>query len=481
VSYHDQDLWVHGHDGEIEHPDRLSSMTQKGYHLRIEGKPSTTNWLHFAIPTPVIIDDRRMRPIRATLLFKPGGGASVDDLHLYDGEKRIPQDDAPSAEVQSNGWTRLRVGVNTDEITSVRWGIGLSVKLGFDATGGSVDVEAAGCEFEIANQVASGRMRIATATRRTLEFPYRSNLPIDVRNEAIERVLISLHGTGGNARLYLRNGLDAAVEAVRFRVDPNALRNTLIVAPQFLDSKEYYGELPANLMHWDGGRAYGDESKERDLDGDGRPDSGTLSSFTVMDTLLDRVSRRELFPNLRRIVIAGQSNGGQFVNRYAATSTFETDVADSRGIALRYVVMNPGSYLYFDGRRAKAGSKTSFETPTGCPEYDNWPRGLANLEEPAFSWSYPKQVGAATIRAQYPGRDVIYLNGSDDNIVVGTDECEDSLQGSHRLERGEIYFNYLGVYFGSKLQHERHVVSNVRHDGHDTMISRQGREAIFSA
>ncbi|WP_373499101.1 hypothetical protein [Desulfococcus sp.] len=34
-----------------------------------------------------------------------------------------------------------------------------------------------------------------------------SSLPIDVPNDAIERVLISLHGTGGSADLYLSNGL----------------------------------------------------------------------------------------------------------------------------------------------------------------------------------------------------------------------------------------------------------------------------------
>ena len=56
------------------------------------------------------------------------------------------------------------------------------------------------------------------------------------------------------------------------------------------------------------------------------PDSGTVCSYAVLDTILERLSKPTLFPNLRNIVIAGQSNGGQFVARYAAISRFEDQV-----------------------------------------------------------------------------------------------------------------------------------------------------------
>ena len=132
---------------------------------------------------------------------------------MYDGETKIATDDSPTGEVDTEGWTRIRVGVDLDEILSVRWGIGISIKLRFGRHGGRLEFESAGCDFEYANRVCSQRLRISTNKRCSLEFPYRSNMPIDVPNAAIERILISQHGTGGNAELYRRNGLAAADQA----------------------------------------------------------------------------------------------------------------------------------------------------------------------------------------------------------------------------------------------------------------------------
>jgi hypothetical protein len=469
----DHALWVHGHSAEIEYPDRLASMAQKGYHVRIEGNPSTTNWLHFAVPTAVIVDDYRMQPRSILFRYKTDDGGSVEAVHVYDGETRIATDDSPTGTVDADGWTRIRVHVDGDEILAVRWGIGISIKMRFGMNGGRLEFESAGCDFESANRVSCQRLRISTDKKHSLEFPYRSNMPTDVPNDAIERILISKHGTGGNAELYLRNGLAAA------GLVAGALDNTLIIAPQFIYSREYYGRFPADLLHWDGGRAYGAESTERDRNCDGVPESGTLSSFTVMDTLLERVSRQGLFPNLKTIVLAGQSNGGQFVNRYAATSRFEQEVAAPRRIHMRYVVMNPGSYLYFNGERAVPGETGVFEVPDGCEGYDDWPYGLADLGHAGGGWAYPKRVGARAIRDQYPGRDVIYLIGALDTEVERDPHCKDALQGRHRLEKSEIYFNYLQHYFGSALQHERHVVTGVGHSGHGTMTSAEGLAALF--
>ena len=468
----DHALWVHGHSAEIEYPDRVLSMVQKGYHVRVQGQPSTVNWLHFAVPTPVIVDDCRMRLLSILFRYKTDGGGSVEAVHVYDGETRIASDDAPAGTADSDGWTHIRVGVNLEEILCIRWGIGISIKLQFGRHGGQLEFESAGCDFETANQVGFQRFPIHTNKRHTLEFPYRSNRPIDVPNPAIERILISLHGTGGNAELYLHNGLTAADRA-------GASDTTLIVAPQFIYPREYYSGLPADLLHWNGGRAYGAESVERDRDCDGSPESGTLSSFAVMDTLLERVGRRSLFPNLAIIVIAGQSNGGQFVNRYAASSRFEQEVAIPRGIHMRYVAMNSGSYLYFHEERAVPGETNVFEVPEDCEGYNDWPYGVADLDLAACPWTYAKRVGASAMRDQYPGRDVIYLNGALDTAVESDPNCKDALQGRHTLERGEIYFNYLLHRFRTALQHERHVVAGVGHTGFGTMTSTEGLAALF--
>jgi hypothetical protein len=445
-------------------------MIREGPHVRVQGNPSTTNWLHFAIPTAVIVDDYRMRPSSATVRFRADVGCSVDKVHVYDGETKIAVSDGPTSSVDSDGWTSIRLGLH---VKDVRWGVGISIKLRFGGSGGWLEFESGRCEFEYANRVCSQRLRLSTNKRRSLEFPYRSSSPIDLPNEAIERILVVQHGTGGDAERYLRNGLAAAA------LVPGALESTLIIAPQFVYSREYYGDFPTDLLHWSGNRAYGGESVERDRDCDGTPESGTLSSFTVVDTILERVSRRSLFPSLSAIVFAGQSNGGQFVNRYAATSRFEQEVAERRGIKVRYVVMNAGSYLYFNGKRAAAGETSAFEVPEGCEDYDDWPYGLADLDRAACPWTYAKRIGVRTIQEQYPGRDVVYLNGERDTREEESPKCRDALQGRHRLEKGEIYFNYLKHFYGDRLRHRRHVVAGVGHSGYGTMTSAYGLEALF--
>jgi hypothetical protein len=56
----------------------------------VVGVANTTNWYHFAIPTAVIVSDRRLVYARAMLRFLTGGtSAVVRDVHLYDGSARL--------------------------------------------------------------------------------------------------------------------------------------------------------------------------------------------------------------------------------------------------------------------------------------------------------------------------------------------------------------------------------------------------------
>jgi hypothetical protein len=137
-------LWVHGHSAEIEFPDRVDSMVQKGNRVCIQGNPSTTNWLHFAVPTVVIIDDRRMRPMNILFRYKTDGGGSVEDVHVYDGENKIAADDNPTSSADPDGWILVRVGLDHDKVLKVSWGIGISIGLQFGTHGGLLEFESAG-------------------------------------------------------------------------------------------------------------------------------------------------------------------------------------------------------------------------------------------------------------------------------------------------------------------------------------------------
>ena len=52
--------WIHGNAALVEHPTDIESQRYFGFYNRVIGKPNTTNWIHFALPTPVIEDGVRL-------------------------------------------------------------------------------------------------------------------------------------------------------------------------------------------------------------------------------------------------------------------------------------------------------------------------------------------------------------------------------------------------------------------------------------
>jgi hypothetical protein len=84
--------WIHGHSMQVEYPDRIARHERNGWGTDIEGKPGTGNWFHFAIPTPVVINDVRLQADSIMLCFKTGSlDAFVKDVHVYDGGTRIAE------------------------------------------------------------------------------------------------------------------------------------------------------------------------------------------------------------------------------------------------------------------------------------------------------------------------------------------------------------------------------------------------------
>src|SRR5205823_13993709 len=69
-----------------------------------------------------------------------------------------------------------------------------------------------------------------------------------------------------------------------------------------------------------------------------------LSSFDFVDQILKKLANKSVFPNLRAIVVAGHSAGGQFVARYQMANR----VHDTLGVPVTYVVANPSSYAWPD-------------------------------------------------------------------------------------------------------------------------------------
>jgi hypothetical protein len=211
---------------------------------------------------------------------------------------------------------------------------------------------------------------------------YRSQ-PLDRRNEHVVGALVMVHGGLRLAADQFTNELAAAFLA-------GALSDTLLIAPRFASntSAACMDSLAAEEANW--------------ICEDARPDSwrngsfaignAELTSFDFADELVRRVADRNLFPNLKHIVIAGHSGGGQYTLRYAMASR----VHDTVGVPISYVVSNPDALVYLDEQRptaaayppAAAGPRflppasteafAPFVDARNCTTFDDWQYGLRN-------------------------------------------------------------------------------------------------------
>jgi pimeloyl-ACP methyl ester carboxylesterase len=281
--------------------------------------------------------------------------------------------------------------------------------------------------------------------RRSLVY---RTYPLGTRNDAITRVLVSIHGAGRDADNYFRSTLGAAFLA-------NALDNTLIVAPR-IASNEGGGcrdSLATNEISWPCGAW---------RSGGPAPDMPAVTSFDFLDEILRKVARKETFPNVKAIVVVGHSAGGQVVNRYAMSN----QVHDKLGVPVTYIVSNPSSYAWPDSVRPTSAAWELTANPPGyiappppnasafrrfgdardCTIYDQWPYGFRNRT------GYSAKQSDEQIRKQLASRPTIYLLVQLDILPLAgfDDSCGAMAQGPTRLARGEAYAKFVNETLGAR-------------------------------
>jgi pimeloyl-ACP methyl ester carboxylesterase len=268
----------------------------------------------------------------------------------------------------------------------------------------------------------------------------------------IDRAVITLHGRRRDADVYLAAAENAA------RAAGAAAKSSLLIVPQFLAGTDVrHHRLPPALLYW---------TLESWMGGEAAEGPAPLSSFEVIDAILDRLADRATFPNLAHVVIAGHSGGGQVAQRYAVLGC-SGDRLQAAGIAVRYVVANPSSYVYFSPDRPGAVA--------GCAGFDRWKYGMAGLPP------YAGSRDPAALEADYVRREVVYLWGGadvDPNQPALDKSCAAAAQGTHRLERGQAYFAHLKARHPT-LAHRASVVPGVGHDGTAMFGSTEGLAALF--
>ncbi len=308
---------------------------------------------------------------------------------------------------------------------------------------------------------AAGQRLVQPESRRELlvlstggTVPYFRTLPLD-RDAAVRRVVLVVHGNRRDAdRYHARLIAAASLEG--------GVPRAALIAPQF----QTLDDGPARGGHYwsSGGWKIGHRSRDR----------ARISSFAVLDELLARVcpdgpDTQQIFPGLDTLVLVGHSAGGQFVQRYAAGGAGCPDA----GVEVRYVVMNPSSYLYLDGRRPSASGQ--LELPGGaCRGHDDYKYGLRDLN------TYMQGVGPERIRANLFARRVFYVAGELDVGRGGSLDrrCEAELQGPHRLARHQGYRAHTRLFDawkGSVFE----TIPGVGHSGRRMLASEQVRRILF--
>jgi len=296
-----------------------------------------------------------------------------------------------------------------------------------------------------------------TATATCTEFvtlgggPGRSMIyrtySLDVRNDTVRRALIMVHGTNRNADHYFETAIAAAFLA-------GALDDTVVIAPHMIDQTDKPQE---NEIVWETSWRTGGPART----------NPALSSFDFVDEILRKLAKKSVFPNMKALVVAGHSAGGQFANRYEMSNK----VHDSLGVPMTYVVANPSSYAWPDAVRplpqgdadpatAKDAWNQRDETPlpphtnytfgpfdaAKAPGYNRWPAGLENRT------GYTAATSDAQIKKQLVERPTTYLLGQVDTLPLGGFDASPNAmaQGPTRRARGEAFFKYITDTLGAK-------------------------------
>src|SRR5260370_891002 len=184
-----------------------------------------------------------------------------------------------------------------------------------------------------AAQACTEWVSLAGGPARSLVYTTYS---LEKRNDRVRRALIMIHGTNRNADHYFQTATAAAFLA-------GALDDAIVIAPRIASADGSCRDpLAENEVSWS---CSGDSWRSG-----GAAPGRTVTSFDFVDAILKALANRTVFPNMRAIVIAGHSAGGQFVARYEMANK----VHDALGVPVTYVVANPSSYAWPDATRPTA-------------------------------------------------------------------------------------------------------------------------------
>ncbi len=355
---------------------------------------------------------------------------------------------------------------------------------------GAEDAPSAAAAEAPCDQAASGRcfigFELPGAAGRLHYYASRGDAGTAEAGTAPTTALLVMHGHPRDANRSFDAGLRAARAAGR-------LGDTLVVAPLF-----QVGDADAARCRTRGVPAAEPGDALWTCGGwlEGAPSIGArpIGAFAALDALVAELHRR--WPSLQTVTLAGFSAGAQMLQHGVG---FAADPPP--GLRLRYVIADPGSWLYFDPARPqpqRGGQDVDWEAcgrgdtfpgdcsfalqaPDGaaCPGHDRWKYGTGSL---------PAALGrdAAQARARYAAAEIHYVEGAlDSSADKGTyypildKSCAAMLQGPYRLQRGVAYAAYDRALLAPAQARQVTVVPGCAHDVGCVLPSDAARAVLF--
>jgi pimeloyl-ACP methyl ester carboxylesterase len=318
-------------------------------------------------------------------------------------------------------------------------------------------------------QVASHAFELKTASGSG-EMPFEVSLDWNKPQTAVTRAVVIFHGKGRDVEGYYRAAMRAAELA-----GGDAAGTTIVVAPQFLNEEDARAHaVPMNVLRWRQG------VWEAGVDAAA---PSAISAYTVIDSIVEHLADRNLFPNLKTIVLAGHSGGGQAMQRYAIVGHAEK-LAGAE-IHVRYVIANPSSYFYFtDDRPVFAGEDFHFAASNGgdCRNFDHWKYGPREIKDDEEYVQSSAAAGWTALEDAYAKKDVTYLLGTADVDPHEKDldvSCQGEMEGPSRFLRGQAYYAWLHGRHAEGWDQRMWFVPGVAHNATKMFTAECGVAALY--
>lgn len=269
-------------------------------------------------------------------------------------------------------------------------------------------------------------------------FDFYANYPIYEDNakwQNLEKAVIVIHGASVNPNDYY-GYMTTTLEAL------NISESTVLIAPDFKSSAVSPSDLYWSSLGYR----------------DGKPSNGTtkISSFEVLDILIDRLADKNFFPVLNEIIITGQSSGGRFTHTYAAANRSESK---HQNIHFEYIV-SESQYFYYPTNERINEQTNNLYVPASCNGLQFWPFGYELVPD------YVSALNKAAFDDRFVSRSITYLlgNGSGSDSELNMNDCEAVLSGSSRYQRGENMYLYMGLKYPTH-NHKKIIAQGVSHNG----------------